>query len=240
MTGLSWLGWAHLVLLLALLPALAAVGPPSDLALPPRRSIYGSASAVLWGLAALTVFVLAWEGIAPHEIGLSDGRLSTTAAWGSGTAAVALLAAVGVTLGGRRVGLRESVWVAYLMPRSWGDRRAFVGVALTAGITEELIYRGYALWALSGWLGDRPWVAAAVVALAFGMLHAYQNLIGILRATALGFLMAVPVIAGGTLWAAIAAHAAVDLALGLLGKTILREEAVDAALAGDAGGEPTP
>lgn len=220
---LSWIGWAHLVLLALVLPGLALIRPPPDAPLPPRRSIYLSASAVLWFLAALTVGVLGWEGVAPDHLRLfGDGALSALA-WAVGTAAAAAAVAAGWSALGHRLGLRESPWVEHLMPHTKGERRAFVGVALTAGITEELIYRGYALWALAGALGDRPWLAAALLSLPFGLLHAYQSTVGIVRATALGFLLSVPVLAGGGLAAAMAAHFGVNLALGLCWRAFLPE-----------------
>ncbi len=221
---LSWIGWTYLAVLLAILPALALAQPPGDFVPPPRRSLYLSASTVLWVLAGVTVMVLAWEGVPPHAVGWGEGGVAHTLVWAAGATAAALLLGGLVTLAGQRLGLRESFLVTHLLPRDRGDRWAFVGVALTAGITEEWIYRGYALWALSEWWGGRAWAAAAVVAFAFGMLHAYQRAIGIVRATLLGFVMAVPVIAGGGLLAAMIAHAGVDLVTGLGWRRFLPEE----------------
>jgi membrane protease YdiL (CAAX protease family) len=220
---LSWVGRAHLFLLLVLLPVLALVQPPPGFEPPPRRSLYLSASALLWALTVVTVLVLAWEGIGPYHIALTDGRPVAVLGWSAAATVAALLAAGLATLAGRRLRLRESPWVAHLMPRDRGDRWAFVAVAMTAGVTEELMYRGFALWALSAALGDRPWHAAALVAVAFGILHAYQRLIGVIRATLMGFLLAVPAVAGGTLLASMIAHTAVDLVLSFSARTLLPE-----------------
>ena len=214
---LSWVGWTHFVVLVVVLPGLALVQPSDEIPLPPRRSIYVSASSVLWVLAAVTVGVLAWEGVAPHHLRMYGAGLGRVIAW----SVAAMLGALGVAAAwsalGRRLGLRESRWVEHLMPRSRAERATFVGVALTAGVTEELMYRGYALWVLSGALGDRPWAAALLLSVPFGVLHAYQRAIGVVRATLLGFLLSVPVLLGGGVVAAMAAHFGVNVVLGHYG-----------------------
>ena len=90
-------------------------------------------------------------------------------------------------------------------------------MSVTAGITEEFIYRGIALSSLAGlpWLQawGGPWLAAAMVAIAFGLGHGYQDAIGMMRAGVLGFLLAVPMLLTGSLLPGMAAHAALDLTL---------------------------
>jgi hypothetical protein len=98
------------------------------------------------------------------------------------------------------------------VPRSRVERGAFVGVALTAGICEEILYRGFGLaflhWAM-------PTVSIAVdivvISLAFGVAHAYQGGRGVAAATIGGGLFGLIVASSGTLFVAIAIHALVDL-----------------------------
>lgn len=219
---LSPIGHGYVVLLVALLPMLALLPPPPPDELPPRRALYGWASAFLWALAGITALVLGWEGVAPYEIRLTDGRIVTRLGWGFAGMIAGMGSALLLTLAGRTAGLRESAVVLHLMPETRGDRVAFVAVALTAGFTEELVYRGVALWGLAGWLGRGPWVAAAITSVAFGLLHRYQGLIGILRATVLGLVLAGTVILGGGLPAAMGAHAGVNLILGLSWRRLVR------------------
>lgn len=219
---LSWVGRAYVVVLLVVLPILALIPPPPADQLPPRRALYIWASAFLWALAGITALVLGWEGVGPHEIRLTDGEILTRLFWAAaGTLAGIASSAVLFTFAGRAVGLRESALLLHLMPRTAGDRLAFAGVALTAGFTEEFVYRGVALWGLAGWLGHGPWAAAAITSVAFGILHRYQGLIGILRGAALGFVLAGTVILGGGLPAAMGAHAGVNLILGLSWKRLV-------------------
>jgi membrane protease YdiL (CAAX protease family) len=67
------------------------------------------------------------------------------------------------------------------------------------------------------------WLSILVASGAFGFLHAYQGVIGILRTASLGFVLAVSFLMTGNLWPAVAAHTLIDLLVGLvLGKHILR------------------
>lgn len=234
---LSWIGRAYVLVLLALLPILALIPPPPAPELPPRRTLYVWASAFLWALAGITALVLAWEGVGPHEIRLTDGGILTRLFWAAAGTLAGIASAVVFTFAGRAMGLRESTLVLHLMPRTARDRLAFAGVALTAGFTEEFVYRGVALWGLAGWLGQGPWASAAITSAAFGILHRYQGLIGILRGTALGFVLAGTVILGGGLPAAMGAHAGVNLILGLSWRRLLGEREAAAPARSAAEGE---
>ena len=102
-----------------------------------------------------------------------------------------------------------------LSPATRRERWLFAGLSVTAGITEEFIYRGIALTTLAGWPWLQPWggpwPAAAVVAAAFGLGHGYQDGLGMMRAGVLGFLLAIPMLLTGSLLPGMAAHAALDL-----------------------------
>ena len=49
-----------------------------------------------------------------------------------------------------------------------------MGVSINAGLTEELIFRGYLIWYLEHFVG--LWWAAAIAVLWFGLAHMYQGL----------------------------------------------------------------
>jgi uncharacterized protein len=57
-----------------------------------------------------------------------------------------------------------------IYPVTWVERATMLLVALTAGVCEELIYRGYALRTLRG-RGMSLWLALLLSGLAFGMMH---------------------------------------------------------------------
>jgi uncharacterized protein len=102
-----------------------------------------------------------------------------------------------------------------LLPRTPEERRLFAGLSLAAGWGEEITYRGYVPAALV-LAGAGPWAAMGVAAVAFGFLHAYQGPVGVVRTALLGLLLGASVILTGSLFPAMAAHALVDLVLGLV------------------------
>lgn len=110
-----------------------------------------------------------------------------------------------------------------LMPHTSGERNAFFVVALTAGFTEELIYRGFVMWCLTAWLG----LAAGVVisSLFFGVAHAYLGKAHVIRTSIVGLIFALIVLASGSLWPAVIVHALTDLLAGDLGYRALNAEA---------------
>jgi len=121
-----------------------------------------------------------------------------------------------------RVRVREA-GVSALIPHNRLERAWFVPLALTAGVCEEFIYRGFLLWIFRPWLG--LWGAALVSTVAFGFAHAYQGRSGAIRAGALGAVFTVLAIATGTVIPGMVLHALVDLIGGESGYAIFTEDA---------------
>lgn len=63
--------------------------------------------------------------------------------------------------------------VSLALPHTQQERGWFAAVSVTAGICEELVYRGFLIWALQPWAG--AWGAAAVSLAGFTFAHAYQG-----------------------------------------------------------------
>jgi membrane protease YdiL (CAAX protease family) len=177
----------------------------------PRRVLYGSSAISLWGLAAATAIVAALSDITPAGLGLTTLPWLQALVWTAGVTAGAVL----LLFLARAAGIRESEFVAYLLPQTRAEKVAFAGLAITAGICEELVFRGYLIPALSRATGSLL-VAAVLSSAVFGVLHAYQRPAGAARAAVLGALLAAPLLATGSLLPAIAAHALIDLLSGLV------------------------
>lgn len=60
------------------------------------------------------------------------------------------------------------------LPATRREEHWFYGVSVNAGVTEELIFRGYLVWYLLHYV-DTLW-AACIAVLAFGLAHIYQGL----------------------------------------------------------------
>jgi membrane protease YdiL (CAAX protease family) len=222
-SGLRWPARAAVVSLLTLLPvALAAQGRQLE-ALPaevPRIAIYASSAAALWMLAGLVLLAAVTSGFSPAALGLRAIPPGPLLSW-----------TVGVTAGGllllalsRALGVCESPMLLRLLPRSGAERLAFAALSATAGVTEELVFRGFLIPALETALGS-AWFAAVLSSLVFGFLHGYQQTPGMLRAGILGFGLALPLIMTRSLLPAILAHTAYDIVAGVfLARLWLRTE----------------
>lgn len=205
---------ATLVALLVVLPVLAVVQARALRGMSiPRIPAYTSSAATLVLLGGWCTVLGFWKGT-PAALGFVALTPGAMVAW----TVVVTLAGLGLMLGFRLVAtalrVGESETLVDLLPGTTGERVAFAGLSLLAGLGEEIVFRGYALWALSGFTGL---VAAGVItSLAFGMLHAYQGVLGVVRTAALGGLLAWGFVAAGSLWPVVGAHAVLDLLGGIV------------------------
>jgi membrane protease YdiL (CAAX protease family) len=185
------------------------------------------------GIIGQWSFVLAMSAIwIRHDRSLTALRLTMPGGWRLAVSVVIVavmialmvrqLRAVQRLSDDRRAAVRPRLdAVAFLLPHTRAEHRLFLVLAATAGICEELLYRGYLTWFLTPWLGT-PGAFAAVVAL-FGIGHAYQGRKGAIKATAAGAVMTLMVGVTGWLVPAMIVHALVDAGSGTLGYWVLRE-----------------
>jgi len=112
--------------------------------------------------------------------------------------------------------------VRYL-PHNGRELRGFIGVSLTAGIVEEIVYRGFVLWYLGQFMP--LWAAVAVSSLAFGLAHSYQGANGAVRCGLTGLAFAVFYVVTGSIWLPIVAHVLLDVLQGAALREILSGKA---------------
>lgn len=104
----------------------------------------------------------------------------------------------------------------WMMPSDKKQTGLFcAGVSVSAGVCEEIIYRGFVLSQLSVHL-PTYW-AVIISSLLFGLGHWYQGGIHILRTAALGALMAICYLLTDSLLIPILLHIIIDVYGGLLG-----------------------
>jgi membrane protease YdiL (CAAX protease family) len=120
-----------------------------------------------------------------------------------------------------RVRIRQAA-VSPIIPHNRVERAWFVPVAITAGLCEEFIYRGFLLWAFRPWLG--LWGAALASTVTFGFAHAYQGQPGAIRAGTLGAVFAVLAIATGSVVPGMVVHALLDLISGEASYALFAEQ----------------
>jgi membrane protease YdiL (CAAX protease family) len=103
-----------------------------------------------------------------------------------------------------------------LIPRSPREAAVFHGLSLTAGVCEELLYRGFLTWYFARYISiDAAFLAAPLV---FGLGHAYQGPKGILLTAMIGIVMSAMYYVGGSVWVPMAFHAFFDVHNGRLGR----------------------
>lgn len=102
--------------------------------------------------------------------------------------------------------------LAFLLPSTGEERRWWWPVCLTAGICEELIYRGFLIHYLHlmPWHVSLTW-ALVVSSLAFGIGHLYQGIAAAASTAVMGFLFGGLFIITGTLLLPVLIHALMDL-----------------------------
>jgi len=107
---------------------------------------------------------------------------------------------------------RQARGFVALLPRTVDERTTFALLAVTAGVCEELIFRGFGI-AYVRWLwpGATHFWLIAITSAAFGLAHLYQGVRGVLLTGLVGAVLASLVLATGSLLPAMVIHALIDL-----------------------------
>jgi uncharacterized protein len=106
-----------------------------------------------------------------------------------------------------------------LLPSTAAERRIFWLVAFTAGVCEEIFYRGFLTWYLTAWMGLVPAVLLSAVLFGFG--HVYLGPVQVPKTALVGLVLSGVVLASASLWPAMLLHAALDWNSGELGFRML-------------------
>jgi uncharacterized protein len=99
-----------------------------------------------------------------------------------------------------------------LAPQNAQESRLFAAVAVTAGVCEEILYRGVLLAALAPITGI--WPAVILSSGIFGLGHAYQGRKGIVKTALVGLLMALLTVFSGSIFIPMLLHSVIDLSSG--------------------------
>lgn len=182
-----------------------------------RLSVYRQAIALQWGLVAAVVALWliqrrSWRdlGLVPH---LTPGLIGVT---------LGLAVIVALIVRQRRAALasdealddvrRRMAHLERMLPADPTELTWFMRLAVTAGICEELLYRGYLLWYLTHWMGLVQ--AGAVSAILFGIGHAYQGVRGAVTTGLVGAFLAAVYALSGSIYPPMLVHALMDVHAG--------------------------
>ncbi|NOT33274.1 MAG: CPBP family intramembrane metalloprotease [Candidatus Eisenbacteria bacterium] len=185
-----------------------------------RRKLYGQAIVMQWSFVAVIAALWWWRGRAWQALGLDLPSGPLAPWWLALTALLIGFLIVQVRrvrhdpatlaqLRGRLAALER------MLPHDRAELRSFRAVSLTAGVCEEILFRGFLFHYGSQFVP--PLLAAGAVSLAFGIGHSYQGVRGVLQTAIAGMVLSLPVLTTGSLFVSMVWHAAGDLYAGQLG-----------------------
>ncbi len=116
---------------------------------------------------------------------------------------------------------------AILMPRDRRELRPYMVLAVTAGVCEEILYRGFLIWYVAQFTGTTVTgliAAVAISSIAFGVGHLYQGPASAGKIVGFATVAGAIYVVGGSLWPVIALHVFTDVAAGLLAIVVLGDD----------------
>ena len=166
-----------------------------------------------WTMVLLIAVILLLGGVSPAELGI---RLPADAGWSVEILLILLAAVAGSGLvfrwkADRFVRLMLEGARA-ILPATTRQRWGFVALAVGAGISEELVFRGFLIYYLALYFPRWPLNAQVLATAAvFGCAHVYQGWRGIAGTGILGAAFALLYLETGSLLVPIVTHTAIDL-----------------------------
>jgi membrane protease YdiL (CAAX protease family) len=194
-----------------------------------RLSLYASTIAFQWFIVAVIYWRSASRHLSPADLGLVvSGVLRTLSVAFVFTALLCLnqwagLRKIGLVPGDQRGFLFQ--FTQKIMPHTTTETFAFIALALTAGLSEEFIYRGFVLAVFSGVFGSSLFgifLAAVASSIWFAAAHLYQGRRGVATTFIVGMMFCVVRLWAGNLAPSMMGHAGVDMVAGLYGPQLLR------------------
>jgi len=168
-----------------------------------------------------------------------EGLLLWYVRWGLARREISLRSLIGGTWSGRRdvlrdVGIAAAMWALWmgistlwtrlspsaeanvnvLLPHGALGSSLWVAVSLTAGLVEEILFRGYFQRQFAAWSGSGA-IGLIIQAVLFGLAHGYQGLSACVRIVGYGLLFGCVALWRRSLRPGIVAHAWTDIASGL-------------------------
>jgi membrane protease YdiL (CAAX protease family) len=109
--------------------------------------------------------------------------------------------------------------LSIILPQNGNELARFYGLSITAGIVEEILWRGFLIWYLGQFMP--LWVAALLSVIGFGLAHAYQGAANLPQVTAVGAAFTGLYLLTGSIWLPVILHAAVDILQGRLAYDVI-------------------
>jgi membrane protease YdiL (CAAX protease family) len=227
---MPWDIWLIFFVLGLILPWRGRVRVKKLLAMPhvsttERLALYASTIAFQW----FAVAVVAWRawahGFTAAQLGLTvQDKTRILVASVVGAATIAAFQWLNLRRAGKLP--REArgplqALAERILPQSTMEMLPYLALAITAGLCEEFLYRGFAMAVLLH-VGLQAWVVVLLTSVLFGLAHSYQGRGGMVMTLLIGLLLGTSRIAYDSLVPAIFWHSAVDVVAGTAGPRYLK------------------
>ena len=195
-----------------------------------KLQVYYGNSLILWGGALIVIFIWWIQAKSFASLGFSPPIISTI---------VIILSSVIVLLyiidayretfiPTRRIQtIKRFKENTPFLPANKNEFFHFCFLAVTAGITEEIIYRGFIVNYLLFVFGNSIsgiGLAVLIPAIAFGGLHIYQGKVAVFKIILLAIIFGLIFVFSKSLYIVIVIHVLIDLVGGVLAVGLMREE----------------
>jgi uncharacterized protein len=229
---MPWDFWLILVVLGVLLPLRGRLKLQKLMALPQigrreRLALYASTIAFQWSAVAVVGWRVWTRGLSLDELGLViHGRWRMLIAAIVGAATLGSLQWLNLRRVGRTPGKSREfmkVLAERILPQSRGELLAYLGLAVTAGVCEEFLYRGFVMAALAR-AGLAAWGVVLLSSALFGLAHLYQGRGGLLSTLVIGTVFGTARIAYDGMVPVMLWHFAVDAVAGVAGPKYLLKQ----------------
>jgi CAAX protease family protein len=189
-----------------------------------RITLYAATIAFQWVLASVVAWRAWMHGYTAAQFGLTmpgQAKLFVVAIVGGVTIAtlqwfnLRRLSKIPVEKRGPLVAIAERVF-----PKTTVELLPYFALAVTAGLCEEFLYRGFVMAVLAH-VGFPTWAAILVSSVMFGLAHLYQGRSGLFGTMLVGTVLGMARIAYHSLIPVIFWHSALDIVAGVAGPRYL-------------------
>jgi membrane protease YdiL (CAAX protease family) len=195
-----------------------------------RLALYTSTIAFQWAAATLVAWRAWAHGYTAAQLGLNlHDRIRIIVASLVGAATIATLQWLNLRRMGKVPATARGALQAIaerILPQSAVELLPYLALAITAGLCEEFLYRGFAMAVLSR-VGLPVWTVVLLSSVLFGLAHLYQGRGGLVSTLVVGAVLGTGRIAYDSLVPVIFWHSAIDVVAGIAGpRYLLRAAAV--------------
>jgi uncharacterized protein len=179
--------------------------------------LYFSLLAMEWGLFLYVRKGIRLKGLSVRElVGSRWANARSVVVDFSLALAIWALWTLFLLLWDRASGPSHATSIQILLPQGWAEKVLWIAVSVSAGICEELAFRGYFQRQFAA-LSHSRWIALFVQAVLFGISHGYQGIEACARITVFGLLFGVLALWRRSLRPGMVGHAWGDIAGGIFG-----------------------